>query len=745
MRNYFDQKFKTKFSKQTMAKQSDYQWVIKEMEEEFEYPEKDIQTFDNFFSTLSHYNLHISYLIRIYQIDKNELKIKNEFVKELSNIARFALKEKQIKDVLKNNNYKNFTILYLLGLIAGFIQKIKVSGAYDFGMFIYYNWFELYEIKNMSNKNKKNIERLFKELTIVEKNKIMDIYSKNCNEIKKEYNEKNLRCLSKYDNLFSGFGYKRNQFCTWQEDYLLKMSKLNFSISQIIPHFSSRTWKFPNYDLWDKNIINNMKKFFEKNEDALVILEIIDYRLNNGSIKLKTEKIIFEQVLKRIKNKNRQYDFDNIWFYIFIKKMKENNSYIKNNVNQIYIELKKKRNIQIILFLKEKEFKINKELQKKIDNYYIKQIKRIEQIENLNTFIDFLKDEYIKKNVNLQIIDRVMKIFYVLIIKNEGNMQISSCFYWMISFLVSAKAKVNDEVISSYILDILNIWNEEYFEKMHSLLQVHTYETSIKSEEIDKYNKFFIENPLICLKSEFSWNENKILKEMRTTSEYALTAMFRENTIYIDEFVPYIKKIDLTQKDSFDNVICKYLEDMQLKYEEQLLNSNMEPIAYLGSLYKHYSFLLSSFVTTIIEENYKIMYDDIEKRFLKYSLLPYPEKIKVGHITQLIPLVELLIRELGVKNNIIPFKEKNNQIHVMKDSSTILLAIIKKKIKKNNSFQGLEVYMYLYNYLYNVNSLNIRNELIHAREYLDNENQMKFAFRVLIIGIFWGSIELFTD
>ena len=551
--------------------------------------------------------------------------------------------------------------------------------------------------------------------------------------------------MSKYDNLFSGLEYKRNQFCTWQEDYLLKMSKMHFSISEVIPQFSSKRGKVPNYDLWDKNIINNMKKFFEKNEDALVILEIIDYRLNNGSIKLKTEKIIFEQVLKKIKNQNRQYNFDNIWFYILIKQMKEKNSYIKNNINQIYIELKKKRNIQIILFLKEKGFSIDRELQTKIDKYYINQIRKIGQIENLNTFIDFLKDEYIKKNVNLQIIDRVMKIFYALIRKNEGNMQISSCFYWMISFLVSAKAKVNDELISSYILDILNIWNEEYYEKMHSLLQVHSYETSIKSEEIDKYNKFFIENPLICLKSEFSWNENTILREMRTTSEYALTAMFRENTIYIDKFVPYIKKIDLTQKDSFDNVICKYLEDMQIKYEEQLLNSNMKPIAYLGSLYKHYSFLLSTFVTTINEENYKIMYEEIEKGFLKYSLLSYPEKIKVGHITQLIPLVELLIRELGVKNNIIPFKEKNNQIHVMKDSSTILLAIIKKKFKENNNFENIEIYMYLYNYLYNVNSLNIRNELIHAREYLDNKNHMKFAFRVLIIGIFWGLIELFTD
>ena len=81
----------------------------------------------------------------------------------------------------------------------------------------------------------------------------------------------------------------------------------------------------------------------------------------------------------------------------------------------------------------------------------------------------------------------------------------------------------------------------------------------------------------------------------------------------------------------------------------------------------------------------------------------------------------------------------------MKDASTILLAIIKKKFKENKSFENIEIYMYLYNFLYNVNSLNIRNELIHAREYLDNAGNMKFAFRVLIIGIFWGAIELYID
>ena len=179
MRKYFDQKFKTKFSKQIMSKEDGFQWVIKEMEEEFEYPEEDIKTFDEFFSVLTHYNIHISYFIRIYELDKEKLEINNEFVNILSDIARFALREKSIHDILKGNNYKNFTIMYLLGLVAGFVQKIRVSGAYDFGMFVYYNWFELHEIRNMSQKNKKYIERLLRYLTISEKNKIIEIYLKN--------------------------------------------------------------------------------------------------------------------------------------------------------------------------------------------------------------------------------------------------------------------------------------------------------------------------------------------------------------------------------------------------------------------------------------------------------------------------------------------------------------------------------------------------------------------------------------
>ena len=232
---------------------------------------------------------------------------------------------------------------------------------------------------------------------------------------------------------------------------------------------------------------------------------------------------------------------------------------------------------------------------------------------------------------------------------------------------------------------------------------------------------------------------------MSISSEFAISTILSTNTLYINDFIPYQKKIDISQKESFDNIVCRYLDEIQIKYEEQLLNSNIEPVNYLQRLYDDLSLKLSSFVLTINEDNYKKMYKDIKKSFIKYTLLPYPQKIKVAHITQLIPLLELLIRELGIKNSIIPFKEKENQIHVMKDASTILLSIIKKKYKENNDFESIGVYLFLYNYLYNINSLNIRNELIHAREYIDNENQMSFAFKTLIIGIYWGTLELYQE
>ena len=423
--------------------------------------------------------------------------------------------------------------------------------------------------------------------------------------------------------------------------------------------------------------------------------------------------------------------------------MNDKNSYIRKNVGSIFIALKSKRNYYILLFLKSKKFPMDKELKKKINNYYIRMIRNIEKIENINELNNFITDEYIKENINISILKNVRKVFYKIIEKNDNDLMVSSLFYNFMNFLIEIKGKVNYDIVNEYIFEMLKIWQETYHDKMHSLLKEHIYTTTIKNDDVRAYNEIFMNNPIVALRSTFSWSEQKLLSQMVPISEHAMLTIMKPNTIYIDEFFPFYKRLETPEKDTLEYYICNYLDGLQIKYEEQLLNSNLKPIEYYRSINDDFEHGVKWLVNFISEENFQKMYNNIKESFLKYELLEYSEKITMAHITQLITLLELLIRELGIKNKIVPFKEQKNEVHVMKDSTTILIAILKNAYKKNNNFEQVEIYLFLYNCFYNVHSLNIRNELIHAREYFDDEGKMKFAFRSLIIGIFWANIELF--
>lgn len=742
MKGYFDQIFKTKFSKQTLAKIGGFQWVVDEMETEFIYPELDIKTFDDFFSTLAKYKYHVEYFIRIYEIDDSPLNINQEFIRLLSNIAQYSLKKGSIKGILTNNKYKNFTILYILGLIGGIVEKKKDPGYYNFGMFVYYNWFELYQIKNMSKKNRAIIEGLLKKLNILETPKIKEIYIKNLNNTLQSYEKKNIGCLKNNNDLFCYKEFKRNQFCTWQEDYILKMASMTFTISKIVPLFSSRYGKYPDYDMWSEDIIKNMKDFFCEEATAMKVLNLIDYKLHNVQLDETMQIIVLKQCLNIIQTKKNTRDYDNIWFSILLTCIKDKKSYIRKNMGSIYIALKRRRNSYILLFLKSNGFPMDNELDKKIDNYYIRLRKSIGKIEDLNELNDFMADKYIQKNINVLTLEKLRKVFYKLIELNENNILVAKSFYIFVNFLIEIKGKFNNDVINCYIFELLGMWQGKYYNKIHSLLQHQTYSTTIKSEEIKKYNQYFMSNPIVVLRNEFSWTEEKILKQMIPISEHALATIMKANTIYIDEFFPYYKRINTPRKETLEHYICDYLDKLQIKYEEQLLNPNIKPIDYYQTINDNYGKSVKVLMNFISEENFKQMYNEIRESFLEYELLDYPERITVAHITQLIPLLELMIRELAIKNKIVPFKEQQNEIHIMKDSTNILITILENTYKRNNSFEEVEVYFFLYNCFYNVNSLNIRNELIHAREYLNDVRKMEFAFRTLIIGIFWANIEL---
>jgi hypothetical protein len=126
------------------------------------------------------------------------------------------------------------------------------------------------------------------------------------------------------------------------------------------------------------------------------------------------------------------------------------------------------------------------------------------------------------------------------------------------------------------------------------------------------------------------------------------------------------------------------------------------------------------------------------KDIMGVNLIPYDGQISLGHLTQLFPLLEIEIRRLGKIFGIVPFKERMNEFMKFKDPSSILRELIEDVYEELDGFESAPDLLFVYHFMYNGNSLNIRNECIHGRDYIEGY-QLKFAFKVTLLALYMVS------
>ena len=91
--------------------------------------------------------------------------------------------------------------------------------------------------------------------------------------------------------------------------------------------------------------------------------------------------------------------------------------------------------------------------------------------------------------------------------------------------------------------------------------------------------------------------------------------------------------------------------------------------------------------------------------------------------------LEMKIRELAQYHWYLVFKLNVSDFMSYKDPSFILREMIKDVYEETGSFENIPDMLFIYHFMYNSNSLNIRNECIHGRDYLSGAN-LRLAFRV---------------
>ena len=130
----------------------------------------------------------------------------------------------------------------------------------------------------------------------------------------------------------------------------------------------------------------------------------------------------------------------------------------------------------------------------------------------------------------------------------------------------------------------------------------------------------------------------------------------------------------------------------------------------------------------------QIIYEQLMKKS-DIQLLTYTDELLLAHVTQLFPVLEQKIRDVSSIFGVVPFKEDLNSFMQFKDPSSLLREMIEEAYKETGNFELIYDLMFVYSFMYNSNSFNIRNECIHGRGY-NTPSEIQFAFKVTLLSIY---------
>lgn len=269
-----------------------------------------------------------------------------------------------------------------------------------------------------------------------------------------------------------------------------------------------------------------------------------------------------------------------------------------------------------------------------------------------------------------------------------------------------------------------------------------SFTTTVTKEQSSKINEMILLSPVYFVNRNIPASNDYICSYMEHAAKYPMQSFV--TNISIDEIYPVIECYEnmfVKGKNEIDFLIKEIVLDILKNKGYRLLNS-LTPEYFVSCLHKE--LLMAIQHTTAIFDKEKEVYNNISKG-TTIKLIEFDSEIYLAHLTQLFPVLETKIRELAILLGIYPFKEKTDEFWKYKDPSGILIEVLSGVYNDIKDFGIVSDVLMVYNFMYNSNSLNIRNEYIHGRKYISGTS-MQFAFKVtvLAISIIMQRIEVIT-
>ncbi|MGN1222850.1 MAG: hypothetical protein ACI4T1_01820 [Christensenellales bacterium] len=735
MKNYIDHDVEVKYYDALFERSKNWQWFVNTIEQDFYFDEQEITSWKDYNQKYQDISEIYEYFIKIHQSNITKLQFKKTWLKKINLIALLYNQKINIKTIWSKLDDTFFKLFALNVYITVLLNKTN-NQKYFYSAYIFTrnNIFDLFDLSEVVFAESDIINYL-NDIKLSDIATIKRTFLNNIHQHTIPYRKTLFKKYSKIilsSNSFKFRNIRINQQISWQEQFFYDMLSIEIKDKELVPILNIQGRCYPDFTNWSPRLLNNMKLYFN-NETANFIIETIDYILHKNTPSEDTISTHFSleiKHLKKLKSNASFYDLEDSSFQIISYLLEDN--LLSQNVKNSYMKdfslaIHKFMRPQTLSKLKECFMPISDLQNKKIKKYNQYQAALVKNIKNINDFRNYCENKYVAKVIKDTHIIQLHKLFLDIIRKNDG-LSLPIAFYHYMILLIRAKQSPNLKNINleRIMIDLKDMWKNSYYKKSIKSMQEFSHSQIIKNEEIEKYNYLFINSPITIAKNCFPNDQNSLLDIMSHISENVFSVHCTQ--YIISQNYPIIDSYG--DSSEIDKCFLNKIEDLIQNKGYKFLNV-FDKYTYAKELFKQYNgYTLFNF--SLFNE-WRALYDNIRKSIKEYQFLDINEdKVLLGHVTQLFPIIENKIRKLGTFFGIAPFKEDEKEFIQSKEPSSILIRLLQQYYNGTHNFVGVSDLLFTYYALYNNNSLNIRNECVHGNSYQTGDDLL-FAFKVTLV------------
>lgn len=732
VRNYLEHKEKVKFMEAVFNKDYEWQWFIDCIEENFEIVE--VKSFEQYMEQWQSIEEIFLHFIKIIENKPTKLKFKESSIKEIYLIAEYYQGIKSRAEVQLELTFKFTKILLLIVWITKIEnQDNNTNYITDMRTLVQNNIFLLLNIQGLSF-YEKEISEYLDTIIIEDMQSVKKVLFDNINMIKYSPNNEFLESCREQIINANVFNYtcikNKPSNMTWEEEMLLSMLEVRIADNKLIPMFQMGGTKRPNIEDWTKETLDNLKHFFNL-DLADFIIETIQYILFKMIPSQKVIDMHIGLVLDQLNTGTSLYEKYDCSSFKIVSYLLREKKLVSKKKSSLMIKLGEIKQLEEIKELNKNYISLNGEQKEILKNYYNECYRQLDNIIEDYEFSEYLENKDVAKSINNDYLIKVSEIFYKFIKDNQR--MCAELFIRYMKFLIrlNFNPNVDKEFVKFEMIKIQKLWEYEYYDICSSNLHEFSHKFEIKSEDVELHNNMILDNIFVFANTCMVTKNQDFIKIMESVSENVFS--FLVTTVH------YTKRFPIRDEDCFsfeqhdiDELMKEVVENILKDYGYKFLNIMKvdDYVKAISERMKDYAMWNFGFFHKI-KELYEMLIEQLRN---EYILIEYDENITIAHLMQLFPILEIKIKELGTLYNIFPFKEDEKHFMESKDPSSILRVILKEIYTETHGFEVVPDILFVYNFMYNGNSLNIRNECAHGRDYLSGD-RLIFAFKITVASL----------